>query len=438
MRAFAGLAMGWVVVVTWLPAAAELPDPLTLEQALLLADSAHPLLAQADARLAEAAAEQARVAAIGSTKVDLELAARLIEPSFRAKPVEPSNNDSWAKLRIHKQLYDFGRNGYLEEAARAELRGRQFDLLEARQQRRLQVMRDYFQVLLADLEQARDNEAMASAYVRLDRARSRNQLGQLSDIDLLQLESRYQQLLHQQRASQARQRASRSQLALSLNHPQQLPSNVEFPALTALQRAPVEMNDLLQRVLADNPQLQALRKDMQAARQRMEAARAGDGAVLEGFIEGAAYQRSMGGSDPFSAALVLNIPLSSGGAIDAEVARNRARMQHAQALLAAKELELRQAVLEVWLELETLKARRNELTALGEFRDLAFDRSRALYEMEFSSDLGDAMTEISEVKLLQAEANFNTVLAWARLDALAGRLIGGAGEAWRDMPESNP
>lgn len=414
-------------------ARAELPNPLTLEQALQLADEAHPVLAQAQARLDGALAEQARVRAIDSAKVDLELAARLIEPSFRAKPVEPSNNDSWAKLRIRKRLYDFGRTEYLDEAANAELRGRQLDLLDVRQQRRLTVMTRFFDVLLADLEQARDNEAMAIAYVRVDRARSRHELGQLSDIQLLELESRYQKLLRQQRTSQAQQRATRSRLALSLNHPQQLPSDLAFPKLDAAGRAAEDVNALVEHVLNDNPELQSLRKDVLAARKRMEAARAGGGATVQGLIEGAAYNRSMGGSDPFTAALVLNIPLSTGGAIDAEVARNRSKMQQSQAQLAQRELQLRQAVLDLWLEIETLKARRNELIALADFRDLNFDRSRAMYEMEVSSDLGDAMTEISEVRLLQAETDFKTALAWAKLDALAGRLIGAAAEPYSEL-----
>lgn len=415
-------------------AADPLPQPLTLEYALSLADAPHPQLQQADALVDVARAEQSRVDAIDNVKVDLELAARLIDPSYRSQDIEPSNNDSWAKLRIHKQLYDFGRNDYLTEAADAQFRGRQLDLLNVRQQRRLEVTARYFDVLLADLEQARDTEAMAIAFVRLDRARSRNELGQLSDIDLLELESRYQELLRRQRASQAKQRASRSRLALSLNLPDQLPSDLEFPVLSALQRPPGEVEPLEDAALADNPELRALREAVAAARKRTEAARAGNGAVIRGEIQGAAYNRSLGSSDPFVAGLVLDVPLSTGGALEAEAARNRALMRQKQAQLAARELEVRQTVLDLWLELQTLDARRRELESLGEFRELDFDRSRTLYELEATSDLGDAMTRISEVRLLQAQTDFKTALAWARLDALTGRLIGAPAEAQPQAP----
>jgi hypothetical protein len=36
------------------------------------------------------------------------------------------------------------------------------------------------------------------------------------------------------------------------------------------------------------------------------------------------------------------------------------------------------------------------------------------------------MTMISEHRLLQAQTDFQLALSWARLDALVGRLIGGA------------
>ena len=425
-----GLLLACVLTVH---AADPLPQPLTLEYALSLADAPHPQLQQADARVDVARAEQSRVDAIDNVKVDLELAARLIDPSYRSQDIEPSSNDSWAKLRIHKQLYDFGRNDYLTEAADAQFRGRQLELLNVRQQRRLEVTARYFDVLLADLEQARDTEAMAIAFVRLGRARSRNELGQLSDIDLLELESRYQELLRRQRASQAKQRASRSRLALSLNLPDQPPSDLEFPVLSALQRPPGEVEPLEDAALADNPELRALREAVAAARKRTEAARAGNGAVIRGEIQGAAYNRSLGSSDPFVAALVWMcrsppvVPWK-------RKQRDRALMRQKQAQLAARELEVCQTVLDLWLELQTLDARRRELESLGEFRELDFDRSRTLYELEATSDLGDAMARISEVRLLQAQTDFKTALAWARLDALTGRLIGAPAEARPQTP----
>ncbi len=402
----------------------DLPQPLTLEYALSLADGPHPRLHQADARLQAAQAEQDRVDAIDGIRVDVELAARYIEPSDLGAAAYPSHNDSFARLSVSKRLYDFGYSRDLDTAAKAELRQRSLDLLEVRQQRRIDIMSRFFQVLLADLEQSRDNEAMAIAFVRMDRARTRHELGQLNDVRLLELESRYQEMLRQQRTSQAKQRASRSRLALTLGHVDKLPADLVFPDLPDLQREPGEVAELVDRALQDNLELRALREAVLAAKKRTEAVYAGNGAVLSGELDATAYNRPLGGDDPLELGLVLEIPIFTGGQRDARAARQRALFQEARAKLSMRELEVRQTVLDLWLELQTLEARRKELQALGEYRELDFDRSRSLYELEAAADLGDAMTKMSVVRLLQAENDFNRVLTWARLDALTGHLIG--------------
>ncbi len=407
------------------PLQAGLPQPLTLEYALSLADESHPQLQQADARLEAARAEQDRVDAISGIRVDVELAARYIKPSSRGALIEPSHNDSLARLSIHKRLYDFGHTRDLDTAARAQLQQRRLDLLQMRQQRRIDIMSRFFAVLLADLEQARDNEAMAIAFVRMDRARNRHELGQLDDVRLLELESRYQELLRQQRTSQAKQRVSRSRLALTLGQVDKLPADLVFPDLPGLKREPVDVEELVGLALRDNLELRALREAVLAAKKRMEAVHAGNGAVLSGELEATAYNRKLGGDDPWVAGLVLEIPIFTGGERDAQAARERAVFQEARARLSLRELEIRQETLDLWLELQTLEARRRELEVLGEYRELGFDRNRSLYELEAASDLGDAMTEMSVVRLLQAENDFNRILAWARLDALTGRLISG-------------
>jgi hypothetical protein len=61
----------------------------------------------------------------------------------------------------------------------------------------------------------------------------------------------------------------------------------------------------------------------------------------------------------------------------------------------------------------------------GDYRELYLDRSRALYELEVKTDLGDAMTEMSAVRLDVAHTEFAWMMAQAELAALAGRLLPG-------------
>ena len=74
-------------------------------------------------------------------------------------------------------------------------------------------------------------------------------------------------------------------------------------------------------------------------------------------------------------------------------------------------------------QLDNLRTQLAGLKVRGDYRELYLDRSRALYEMEVKADLGDAMTEISALRLDVAQAEFDWMMTQARLAALAGRLL---------------
>jgi len=395
-----------------------LPDPLTLDQALALADEADPRLQQVQAEVDLARAGVMEAEAQYGINIWLEGRARWIEPADNT--ADDSREDHKISLFARKSLYDFGRSSAQQAAAESELAGREQFYLDSAQQRRLEIMQRYFDVLRADLEFARDDEAMAIAYVTLDRLRNRHELHQASDLDILAMESEYQQSRRNRFASEGRMRVVRAQLAIALNRPGMLPANLAQPELSQLQRMLPDYELLLAKALADNTRVQALRKMMVAAGQRLDAAYAGRRPRLSGELEVAEYSRSMGSNDKLRASIYLDVPLYDGGATSSAVARQQAELNRVQAQLAEAERVLRQAVLEQWTELNNLRLERDRAVAQRNFRDLYLDRSRALYEMEFNADLGDAMVRLTEAQLDEANIRFATALAWERMDALTG------------------
>ena len=241
----------WGVVFALLAASAwgadntgSLPEPLTLNYALSLVDEAHPELEHYRARIEAAEAQQQIVQALTGTKVALEARLQAIAPSYRS--LSQDNNDSSLKLKLHKQLYDFGRTRSALNAANHEMQGREWDYLNARQQRYLAIMASYFDVLLADLEYIRDNEVMTMAFLHWDKLKERGALGQVSDIELLEKESLFQSARSKRQLSENLQRASRSRLANNLNRPGRLSSDLEIPKLTGLNRKPQALEPLTQ------------------------------------------------------------------------------------------------------------------------------------------------------------------------------------------------
>ena len=74
----------------------------------------------------------------------------------------------------------------------------------------------------------------------------------------------------------------------------------------------------------------------------------------------------------------------------------------------------------MWLKISDLKRQFDDPDLTIDYRDLYLDRSRALYELEVTSDLGDAMVKLSDAQLFKAQTVFELAINWAKLDALVG------------------
>jgi len=412
--------------------AEPLPEPLTLEAALQLAGTDHPALALSRAELAQQEAEAERIAAGDAIDIGATLEARVIDPPSNA--LDQGNNDSRATLFVRKRLYDFGHTRALEAAAATSVTGEQLRASAAALRHRLAIMQAFFDVLLADLEFARDNEAMAVAFVQADRSRDRNELGQLSDIDLLEQESAYQEFRIKRSRSQARQRSTRALLAQLLDRPDQLSSSLVQPDLAANDRPLPEYEQLVATTLDANPGMLSLRADLEAARLQVQAQRTGKRPVLSGSLVAAANERNVGSRNPLEAELRLEIPLYDGNRVDAEVARAQAEVYRLTAELRQREYDLRQRVLEIWLDIQTRLAQREQVAIFSRSRALNFDRAQAEYELEFKTDFGDALVGQSESALLHAQTEFGLALDWARLAAITGEPC----SPWIQAPATSP
>jgi outer membrane protein TolC len=402
-------------------ASAPLPSPLTLEQALSLADDAHPDLDRAQARLTAANAGLDQAESTSGLRANIDLTPQWVLPSLRID--DELVNDSRARFLISKRLYDFGRTASLSEAARSEIVARELKLLDTRQSRRIDILARFLDVLLSDLRYAVDNEAMAHHYVNFDKSRERRRLGQISDVDLLELEQRYQEAFILRTRSQKRQAQTRMQLAITLNRPDELPADLVLPRFPGNDREVPDIKALFTNALQKNPALVAQRQETESARAQVAAERARRYPVLSAEGEAAYYERNFVSRDDLRATLNLRVPLWQGGEDRAARARARAHQHEHEARLRRTELDLRQTVLDLVQDLESLKIERNAAKVRTSYRDLYLDRSRALYELEVKSDLGDAMTRVTEAQWLAAQVEFRLAMVWARLDALTGDLI---------------
>ena len=401
-----------------------LPQPLPLEAALEQAEVPHHDVVLREAEIDAARAELASVESSYGWDVRAEAEAFYVDANAVASEYADQSDDHQAALLASKRLYDFGRRDALQSAAEAGLEGARQSYADGIKQRRLMIMKRFFDVLLADLEYMVANERMAIVFIRVDNMRDENELGRVSDVELFAQEAEYQEALSRRTAAANRQRTARARLAEALNRPDELSADLLPPRLGFLfDRERGELDKLVEEALAANPRIQALTQRLQAAEQRVRAARKSDAPYLDGELAAAAYTRDLSGRDDVRAGVRLTVPLYKGGRTDAAVARALAETKRTRALLAKARRDVRQRILELWQRIDDLQARREEDWARMDYRELYLDRARSLYDLEVETDLGDAMVEHTRARLKKARNEFSLALTWAELNALLGREV---------------
>ena len=397
-------------------AAPALAERLTLDEALAAVSAAHPDRRVAESELVLSRAERDQAA----SQKDFSL---FLDGSLRSgrRPDGDWEPDNVGRIVARKPLLDFGRSSQAIAAADHEIVARQAALFNVENLRRIDIMARYFDVLLADMQYAADNEFMAEAYVSWDNARDRFEVGQISQPELLKLDADYQDIRERRNASLQRVRSARQKLAHAMYRPGKLPTELAEPALKDNARPVPEYESLLAWVMDKNPRVLALQAQVAAADARVASIRAERNPVLDVELVGGGYSRESTTRDELSAGLVFNIPLYQGGRVDALMARERAQKERSAAELDKLRLDLADTLLATLQEIEWLRgSSRPAAERQIEYRDWALERARAEYELELKTNLGPSMAETQVAQLRRKQVEYRLALALARLEALSG------------------
>ena len=399
---------------------------LTLEAALAAAESAHPDLLLARAERDSALADRHIANSRQDASVNFEGALRSGRPTIGEQDIAGDNS---VRLVARRTLYDFGRSSNAELAAQYELNAREADLTTTLDKRRLEIMARYFDVLLADLQFTVDNELMAVYYVSFDQGKDRLARGQISGVELVELESRYRDILEKRNAGAQRQRLTRATLANAMNRPGDLPGDLEDPKLPGNQRPLPDYEILLPILLDNNSRLRAQQDMLAASQKRLESLRAEKSPTLDVEVQAGDYSRASTTRDKASAGLILSWPLYQGDRADSRIAREMAQFNKLQAGAEKLKMDMTQALLETCLDIAQLQsAARSAAQKNTEYRNLQLERSRGLYELELKSNLGTSMADTSDARLRVRRNEYQLALSFARLEALMGRPLSQAGD----------
>jgi outer membrane protein TolC len=403
-------------VLAWALSASALAERLTLDEALASVAAPHPELriAESDLALARADRDQADSRQAFSLSIDGDL-----RTGYRPTGEWEPNNVGVIILR--KPLFDFGRSSQAVAAADLEIAARQTALFNVENLRRIDIMARYFDVLLADMQYAADNEFLAVAYTEWDKAKDRFKVGQVSQPELMRVEAAYQDVRERRNASQQRLRSTRQKLANAMYRPDQLPTDLVDPALKDNARPVPAYETLLPWVMANNPRLKILQAQIAAADARVGSIRAEGNPTVNADVYAGSYSRFSNTRDDYSAGLVFNLPLYQGGRVDARVARELALKERTAAEYDKLKLDLADTLLVTLQEIEWLRgSSRSAADKQIEYRDWALERARAEYELELKTTLGNSMAETQAARLRRKQVEYRLALALARLEALSG------------------
>lgn len=395
-----------------------LPQPLTLQQALTYVDEPHPNLQLSKAQVNQAEAQLSSANANSGVDVSAQARARWVEPPATLSSL--GREDHALMLQGRKTLYDFGRSSKRVDAASANLQANEFNYQHALLLRRYDIMRAFFDVILSDIRFSRDNEDMAIGFIRYDRIRERQELGQFSDIDVLEANAAYQEILRRRMHSESLQRLTRTRLAEVLNRPASIPSSVVPPDLSLSKRKMVEV-EKIQTIARDrNLEIKSLQQKLTAAKESLNAIKSEYWPKISAQLDLGVYTRELGSNDMWRAGVGVDVPLYQGGRVGAKKAEQLSNIHMLEAELTIRQREVDQTVLETWMSLNDLKRQQQESKVKMDYRELYLDRARAIYEMEVKTDLGDAMVKLTQASLDSAKVEFEQALAWEKLNILTG------------------
>ena len=406
----------WVALLACALSAPASAEPLTLEEALASVAAPHPDRRVAESELALARADRKEAA----SRQDFSL---FLDGSLRTgrQPGGDWKPDNIGRIVARKPLFDFGRSSQAIAAADDEVAARQEALYTVESLRRIDIMARYFDVLMADRQYAADNEFMAVAYVAWDNAKDRFKVGQISQPDLLKLETEYQDIRERRNTSEQRLRSTRQRLAQAIYRPDTLPEELVEPKLQDNARPVPDYETLLPCVMAQNPRILALRAQLSASEARLAAIRAERNPTLDAEVIGGGYSRESVTRDEASAGLVFTIPLYQGGRVDARIARELAQKERTAAELEKLKFDLSDTLLATLQEIEWLRgSSRAAADKQIEYRDWALERARAEYELELKTNLGTSMAETQMAQIRRKQVEYRLALALARLQALSG------------------
>jgi outer membrane protein TolC len=394
--------------------AQELPNPLSLEQALAFANEQS--LSQQQHQLSLEITQQQlneldNLYATQAT-LDLELAGR--------SDYSANTNNSHAFVHLKKTLFD----QQIEINKTVQISKQENMALSTSQlkyEKDIDITRHFFDVVLADMSYETVLEKLAIAAIREGRTKDDYDAQDASEVALLEKQTNTQLSQIERIKAESEQIQSRAKLAQLLNLTYaNRPDDVIKPNYSHLFKTQlIEFEDYQSR-LNNNFKLKQLQHSLLALNTQISQEQDNLGIVLRSNarLGDQAYQREKNGH--WRVGLNLTMPFGTDAKQSGKISTLQFNAKQLKLDIKQHQQTIESTALNYYLTLKSLRQTHNALLVELDYRDLYLERARANYEMEIKSDIGHAMINITDAERKLAQNEFNYVITLKQLHYLIG------------------
>ncbi|MEG3637752.1 TolC family protein [Magnetococcus sp. PR-3] len=373
----------------------------------------NPQVAMVQARAQQAAAEKAAVEAEDRARLDLQAHTK----RYKSHAEGARQHDYQTILEVNQPLHLFGHQQARERAADLRYQAKRAQVEQAQSHFVVDVIERFYQLHASELAVQSLEEAHALAYVRWDRAKEHLALGKTDDLSVAQWLARVERTRHKLYQARSENRMARVQLSL-LTGQSLSDTLIRPPAAPKGFTTEYDVEPLLQRVLSHNPQAKQVQRALEAARAEQEATVWTPELNLFSHVGQSA--RELSGRNRWAIGLELDLPLWSGGALDAKKQKQAATTTEVLAKQDATRRTLTIALKQLLSDLSNAKQGLIAAKATMQWAEANLMKRQSLYQMERVSTLGDAMVELTQAEADQVRADGAYYVAVAKLASLLG------------------
>lgn len=405
----------FLILLSSLVTAFEIPNPLSLEQALEIGKN-QSLEVQKQQLIINTDLIDLQVAQSNfdlKASLDLQLAQR--------DQYSDSIDDSYTFIRLEKTLFKQNSELGVNTAQQIIVSAKQ-NLANLQKEKNIDIMHRFFDVILVDMQLETVLERLAISAIQANNVQDDFDINKASEVALLEKQAITQLDVSKRIKVEAEQILKRAKLAdiLGINY-ENRPDDLTKPKLKHYFSKPfASLDELRKNAFKNNTTLQIMHRDLSSITHQINSYKNDYGVVIKGNIRigEQAYLREKNGKLRFG--INLTMPLGNDNTKQQTIAKLGIQAKQFELDIKQFKQNLSSRVLTLWLTLNELKQIQKSLTTELDYRDLYLERARAHYEMELESDIGDALTQFTNTEYKLAKNQFDFVITFEKLALLTG------------------